>query len=262
MNGGWVKIWRGIQGSTIWTEKPFSRGQAWVDLIMLANFQPAIIRVRGVKVVLERGQLGWSELALADRWGWSRGKVRRFLAEQQTEQRIVQQTTRVTSIITIVNYDAYQADDTTDDTTDGTTNGQQTDTDKKEKKGKKKENLPPSDEGGRGTVAGRNKNYRHVVDLLAETVEKQTDSTISPRKRSAWCNDLRLLDEQDGVDAMRQLVAVNWFTEQPFGGEYDLVIHSASAFRKKFTKLERRMNGYANNPNVTRYPDGTIVEHR
>ncbi len=126
---GYIKLYRRLQNNPLWLSEPFTRGQAWIDLIMLANHTDGYIRKRGIRIEIKRGQIGHSELSLAERWKWSRGKVRRFLSElsQKTVQQIVQQKTKLTSVITIVNYDMYQSDSTTDGTTSSTTDGQQTD---------------------------------------------------------------------------------------------------------------------------------------
>lgn len=138
MHRGYIKIFRRLKDSDLWLEEPFTRGQAWVDLIMLANHKDGHIRKRGVKIEIKRGQCGYSELALAERWRWSRGKVNRFLIELETIQQIIQQKTRLTTLITIINYNEYQANKTTDDTTDNTTDGQQTDINNNDNNDKKK----------------------------------------------------------------------------------------------------------------------------
>lgn len=155
MNEGYFYVQRRLIGSDMWLSEPFSRGQAWLDLIALANFQDGEIRVRGVLVAVKRGQVSWSEVKLAERWKWSRGKVRRFLGELKTKQQIVQQTGNVTTLMTIVNYGKYQPRSTTDRTANGTAsdtanrtaNGQQT-VPLKEKisKGKKDKEGKYSDE--------------------------------------------------------------------------------------------------------------------
>ena len=118
---GWIKLYRQIEDNPYWLSEPFTRAQAWVDLLLLANHKPGHIRVRGIKVEVGRGQVGWSERELAKRWRWSRGKVRRFFSElgSKTVQQIEPQKNNVTTLITIVNYDRYQMDDTTNGTTDG-----------------------------------------------------------------------------------------------------------------------------------------------
>ena len=105
---GWIKLHRGLLESNVWTCEPFSRGQAWVDLLLLANHKDTFFYKRGHKIDVKRGQLGRSTVELSDRWKWSRSKVNKFLKDLEKEQQIEQQKTNVTQIITIINYDEYQ----------------------------------------------------------------------------------------------------------------------------------------------------------
>lgn len=110
-SNGWVKLHRKLFDSELWTGEPFTKGQAWIDLFANANHQDNSFWVRGNEVQIKRGQIGWSELTMAKRWGWSKNKVRRFLKWLETKQQIVQQKTFITSILTILNYDSYQSGD-------------------------------------------------------------------------------------------------------------------------------------------------------
>ena len=38
-NQGYIKLYRSIFNHWLWQDKPFSRGQAFVDLILLANYK-------------------------------------------------------------------------------------------------------------------------------------------------------------------------------------------------------------------------------
>lgn len=105
---GWIKLHRKIIKSELWTCEPFTRAQAWIDLILLANYEPGFFYLRDHKINVERGQVGWSELKLAQRWKWSRTKVRKFIKDLEKEQQVIQQHNRSTSIITIIKYDEYQ----------------------------------------------------------------------------------------------------------------------------------------------------------
>lgn len=119
MNQGWARIHRQIEDSKLWLTEPFTRGQAWVDLVLFANHKPGIVNIRGNIITVKRGQIAWSELTMTQRWQWSRNKVRRFLKWLETEQQTTQQKVhKITTITTIVNYDKYQKG-TTDDTTEG-----------------------------------------------------------------------------------------------------------------------------------------------
>ncbi|MFH1491242.1 MAG: hypothetical protein ABII06_20230, partial [Pseudomonadota bacterium] len=135
-NSGWIKLHRKIMEMSEWLMEPFTKGQAWVDLLLLANHKTGYIQKRGITIEVNRGQVGYSEDALAARWKWSRGKVVRFLVSLVHQHRIskkaVQQNIRLSNLITITNYDWYQSDGTTN----GTTNGHQTVQEQEEKEEK------------------------------------------------------------------------------------------------------------------------------
>lgn len=140
MHRGYIKLWRSSVDNKLYFAEPFTKWQAWQDLLLLANHKNSTTKVvRGITVEIKRGQVLAGEEFLAERWKWSRGKVRRFLQqlEAKTVQQIVQQKNNVITIISIVNWEIYQGDGTTDGTafepTNGTTDGQQTDTPKKDK---------------------------------------------------------------------------------------------------------------------------------
>lgn len=151
---GWIRLYRSSFNNRLYFSEPFTRWQAWCDLLLLANHKSGMFRVRGIKVEVLRGQTGFSAVELADRWRWSRGKVNRFLVELKEEQQIVQQKNNVTTLISIVNYDKYQTDGTANGTQVGTLNGhkvvqqtvQQTDINKNDNNGKedKKESNAPA----------------------------------------------------------------------------------------------------------------------
>jgi len=137
MSGNWVKINRSLLNSDLWKQESFTRGQAWVDLILLANYAEGFIRARGIKIIILRGQVGVSQVELSKRWKWSRGKVNRFLNELETEEQIEQQKNNVNSVITIVNYERYQGVGTADDTANDQQSDSKQDTNKKNKKNEK-----------------------------------------------------------------------------------------------------------------------------
>lgn len=185
MSQGWVKLHRSMFDNDLWTAEPFTKGQAWIDLIGNANHKPASIWIRGIEQPVKRGQLAWSELTMAKRWKWSRGKVRRYLSSLETRQMIVQQTNKLTTLLTICKYDIYQSGDTTDDTTDdttsrttdSTTNGQQTVHKQECKNNKNDENTdtPPK------SPKGESVNY----DSWPEMPEPQTlKDWIAARKKA------------------------------------------------------------------------------
>lgn len=123
---GFIKVDRSLAESPIWLSDTFSRGQAWLDLLMFANYKDGFFYVRGTKINVLRGQCAMSQITMGQRWKWSRGKVRRFLKDLENEGMIVQQTVQQTTIVSICNYNKYQEYEPADGTTERTANGQQT----------------------------------------------------------------------------------------------------------------------------------------
>lgn len=106
---GWIKLHRTITQNQLWLVDPFSRGQAWVDLLLQANHSPGYFRTaNGARVDVDRGQCGMSQLTMSKRWKWSRGKVKRFLKELEKDGNICLQTVQRNTVLTICNYSKYQ----------------------------------------------------------------------------------------------------------------------------------------------------------
>lgn len=168
---GWIKLYRKITENPLYFSEAFTRLQAWIDLLIIANHDESYIYIRGNKVEIKRGQIAKTQDTLAERWKWSRGKVLRFLDELQKSGQIVQQKSKLITLISIVNYELYQCGSTTESTSNGTTNntsdsttdepqtvqqkgqqiGQQTDVNKNVKKNnilsRKLDNIPSPPNG-------------------------------------------------------------------------------------------------------------------
>lgn len=123
---GWIRLHRTIFNWSFYFSEKFTKTQAWIDMILLANHSEKSIFIRGNEVKIQRGQIGFSEDSLAKRWKWSRTRVRNFLKMLKKEHQIDQQKSKVLGLITLVNYNLYQDKDTTDHTTDHTTEKHQT----------------------------------------------------------------------------------------------------------------------------------------
>ncbi len=121
-NKGWIKLHRQIQDCWIWRGEPFSKGQAWVDILLLANHEDRKIAIDGKPVVIKTGSFHTSTYKLADRWGWDKRKVSRFLNCLERDGMLTQKRSFNGTTITIENYGKFQDIGTTDGTTDGTAN--------------------------------------------------------------------------------------------------------------------------------------------
>ena len=121
---GYIKIDRALLDHWLWESKPFSQGQAWIDLIALANHKGIRKQKDGKVTYFKTGTISRSVLWLANRWGWDRKKVRRFLSVLEADQMVSVNATTNGTTISIVNYGKYQNRGSTNGTTVGTTTPQ------------------------------------------------------------------------------------------------------------------------------------------
>ena len=114
---GWIKVDRQLFEHWIWNEQPFSKGQAWIDLIGLANYEDGKTPYKSQIITCERGTVYRSISFLARRWGWSRDKTRNFLRLLESDNMIRIKATTNQTAITIENYGKFQDQATTNQST-------------------------------------------------------------------------------------------------------------------------------------------------
>ena len=108
---GYIKVYRDIRDHWIWTdeEEPFSRGQAWIDLIMMVNHNDKDILFNGRLIHVEKGCRITSLRRLSERWKWSIHKVSDFLNLLEKEGMISQVRDSKKTLITLIKYEDYQS---------------------------------------------------------------------------------------------------------------------------------------------------------
>ena len=101
---GWIELHRSLMENKIWyMDDHFSKGQAWVDLLMMANHGTSSDKQ------YKRGHVYTSISYLHRRWNWSKDKVFNFLQFLVDEDMIiVVSKSRKGLIIRVCNYDKYQ----------------------------------------------------------------------------------------------------------------------------------------------------------
>lgn len=114
-NLGWVKLHRTLAYNKLWLSEPFTKGQAWADLLMLAG--------RGGVV---KASYQW----LADRWHWCKAKAYRFIMWlksegmvefSETQSETVSETASETAF-RLINWEKYQHRETASETRSETRN--------------------------------------------------------------------------------------------------------------------------------------------
>lgn len=143
---GWIKIDRKIQSSDLWLDdEPFCRRAAWVDMILLANHAGRDVLLGNQTVWVARGQFITSQDKLAERWRWTRKRVRTFLSTLVKLEMIkVDTRAKRYTAITLVNYGVYQDEGPSEGqqrANKGPTEGQQRATNKNDKNYKNDKNA-------------------------------------------------------------------------------------------------------------------------
>jgi len=138
MDRGYIKLWRKVVDNPLWflnrrgTARVATAMEAWLDLLLMACHEPAIIQVGRHRVECGRGECAVSLRLLSKRWHWRKDRVYRFLKVLSTPYTVLtkdpkkgcvnlgcnsrsekcditqKKTRHPVTIITIVNYDTYQ----------------------------------------------------------------------------------------------------------------------------------------------------------
>lgn len=196
---GRYKLHRQSQENELYFLEPFTKRQAWNDLLLTTAFKDWKILVRGNVIEVKKWQNWYSERTLAERRQWSRDKVRRFLNYLETIQQVEQQKSKVKSIITIINREKYQWNDTTDNTTDRPQTIPQTDTIKKYNKVKEiKESIYTEDFENFRKVYPRKKWKLKAMEARLKAIRKIEPSKIieSATKYAQECRVMMTPDDK------------------------------------------------------------------
>lgn len=108
-NGGFILLYRDLRESWLWYDKPFSKAQAFIDMLFRCSYEDTEFRFKGQETSLNRGEFTTSQLQLSKDWGWSRHKVSDFLKTLQASGTIEYTSDREKTFIRIINYDEYQS---------------------------------------------------------------------------------------------------------------------------------------------------------
>lgn len=114
---GWIKLNRSIQSHWIYNERrKFSKLEAWIDMIMTANYADNKVIIKGKLYEVKRGESINSMDTWASRWSWDKSAVRRFLTLLQNDNMISIKSDSITTHLTICKYESYQGERNADET--------------------------------------------------------------------------------------------------------------------------------------------------
>lgn len=183
-NIGWIKLYRQLQESPLWHSEPFSKAQAWIDLIMLMNHEDNKILFDNQLIEVKRGQHMTSYRKLSMNWKWSIGKVKRFIELLKDDNMIKVESFKNGTLLTLVNYELYQGERNTNGTPIDTptntpidtqtehrrnTNGTQTETNNNDKNDKNDNIInPPISPQGESESEKSKRFIRPTVEQVQE----------------------------------------------------------------------------------------------
>jgi len=229
MQKGWIKLHRKIQDHWIYKEKrKFSRYEAWIDLIMMANHRQNRVFVDGELLTVNRGQFMTSIRTLCRRWEWSNTKVMTFLKMLTNDEMIVYNSDTKKTLITINNYSVYHDEEiekTTQKHHRNITETYQKHTNKNDKE----------------CIKNVKNNKRHkfaICDMrLAELFyNKILENNPNHKKPNLdkWANDIRLIRERDERSEEQIEYLIHWSQNHDF---WHTNILSPAKLRSQFDKL-------------------------
>lgn len=109
MDAGWIKAHRAMLRHPL-LQRADVLG-VWMRLLLMAAHEPVRVMYRGKTIQLERGQAAVSVHALADELGLTHKRLRIILGRMVSENslRLGQSEGKAFTLVTICNYDLYQA---------------------------------------------------------------------------------------------------------------------------------------------------------
>lgn len=215
---GWVSIHRSVLDNFVWRDRPFNMGAAWIDLILMANHEEKKMPLDGHLFIIKRGQTFTSVRSLADRWGWSKVKVSRFLTLLEEDEMVKLERSKNGTLLTLVNYDNFQ--DCRDDKK--TPSGHQTDT-KRTISGRNNNDNNENNENNDNNITPlppskgeRTQRYFPNDELLEKTfsdfreMRKKIKAPMTDRAIELMVNKINKHDPDVAVKMLEQSIVRGW----------------------------------------------------
>lgn len=186
----YIKLYRKVMENAIFLELPYDRWHAFEFLLLKARRFPTVTILKGKPINLEVGQLIYGEEKLAVKWGWSRGKVKRYLDMLENLGMIKKNGTPYGTLITIENYAKYQGDYSQDDTSLDTSDSTSLDTSDDTTDGTHKKNVK-KDKNVKNVKNDIyiSRNERHIIPPTLEMVARyctERNNGVDPQKFIDW----------------------------------------------------------------------------
>lgn len=261
---GFITLNRKLFEHPLWTEeRTYSKGEAWIDMIQLARFEPSAIVVNSNVIDVQRGEVCASLRFLSNRWNWSTKKVSTYLKLLVKLRMIETQKKQGVTVLKLLNYDTYNGGGNAGETPKKQ-KGNSKETPRKQQGNKNKE----SKEREEGEECKKKKpdykkcllselensdfdnpEYFEITISFWELFKKNLeDSGVSTnqvlRANGKWIDQIRLMIESDGYTTEDMRTVFKFLQYDNF---WKTNILSTDKLRKQFDKLlmqaKNRKNG-------------------
>ena len=205
-NKGWIKLHRRIQEHWIYQERrQFSRYEAWIDLLLMANHRENRVLIDNELITVEKGQLITSIRKLCDRWDWSNTKVSNFLKLLQKDEMISYKSDTKKTVINICNYSVYHDSESGENDTETTRkhNGNISEAYQKHTN-KNVKNVKNDKEDPTTTDARGEKNENDAIVFYQENIGFVRP--IISQELLDWINDM---GDEMVIEALKRAIAQN-----------------------------------------------------
>lgn len=251
MNKGYVKLYRKVTSSFVWTD-PYMY-KLWNLCLMKASHEGRRFLFNGQEVTLSSGQFVTGREAIAKEFNEGAASVHvvvsrtiwRWLKRFEKEGMLSITSSTKFSVISITNWSDYQGNDQ-QVSSDSPTSVQHLSTYKNDKNDKNdKNNNITSPKRKKRVYADDDPNKKLAVLLLNQIKKNQN---IKDPDLDNWANTIRLTIESDKRPGKEVQDLIIWSTQHDF---WSGVILSPTSLRRNFDKLTAQKNKTsANNQNL------------
>ena len=106
---GWIKLHRKINDNPVLKKsRVYSNFEAFIWLLLKANFDDAKVVIGGTIYKLKQGQMITSQKKLCKQFGWGNSRLKTFLKLLKNDGMIVVKSNKQLTKITLLNWDSYQ----------------------------------------------------------------------------------------------------------------------------------------------------------
>lgn len=238
---GWVSLWREVLDKPIWLLSTSGQRSVLIAILLSVNHAEKNWEWQGKPYVAKPGQMITSMEHLAEKSGKgvTRQVVRGSLERFEKLGFLTKQSTKVNTLITIVNWEKYQGEKSS--TTNQSTNAQPT------------FNQPTTTNNNVNNENNVNKEYKSkkttptyndqspyliLAKELQTEIAKNNPEAKKPNLQN-WANVMRLMVERDERTTKKISNMIKWSQNDDF---WSGVVLSASSLRKDYDKMASQAN--------------------